>query len=318
MAAPEAVETHRHVKKQAQRKSLPSLRETVPLAWLFLAPLLATLLIVAAWPLARTILFSLTDANLSDLTAWKFVGIANYLYLFEDPLWWRAVANTLLFTLVSVGLETILGLVIALTLDAHLAGRGLLRAAILIPWAIPTVVSAKMWSWMLHDLYGVVNAVLLGIGLIDRPYAWLADPSLTMAAVVMVDVWKSTPFMALLILAALQALPQGIYEAARVDGIHPIQVFFHITLPLIRPALLVAVIFRGLDALRVFDVIYVLTGNNENTATMSVYARQQLVDFQDVGFGSAAATTLFLIVAVITAIVVTIGRVNVGASGGDR
>lgn len=287
-------------------------------AWFFLAPLLATLLAVAAWPLLRTILFSFTDANLSDLTIWKFVGLANYLYLFEDPLWWRAVGNTLLFTVLSVGLETILGLIIALTLDAHLPGRGLLRAAILIPWAIPTVVSAKMWAWMLHDLYGVINAVLLSIGLIDRPYAWLADPSLAMAAVVMVDVWKSTPFMALLILAALQALPQGIYEATRVDGIHPLKVFFHITLPLIRPALLVAVIFRGLDALRVFDVIYVLTGNNENTATMSVYARQQLVDFQDVGFGSAAATSLFLIVAIVTAIVVTLGRVNVSASGGDR
>jgi trehalose/maltose transport system permease protein len=287
-------------------------------AWLFLAPLLTALLIVAAWPLLRTILFSLTDANLSEPTAWKFVGFSNYLYLFTDPPWWQAVGNTLIFTFLSVGLETVLGLIIALTLDAHLPGRGLLRAAILIPWAIPTVVSAKMWAWMLHDLYGVVNAVLLGIGLIERPYAWLADPTLAMVAVVMVDVWKSTPFMALLILAALQALPQSIYEAARVDGIHPVQIFFHITLPLIRPALLVAVIFRALDALRVFDVVYVLTGNNENTATMSVYARQQLVDFQDVGFGSAAATSLFLIVAILTATVVTLGRVNVSASGGDR
>lgn len=287
-------------------------------AWLFLAPLLAGILLVAAWPLLRTVIFSFTDANLSDLTTWKFVGLANYLYLFTDPLWWRAVANTLVFTLLSVGLETILGLIIALTLDAHLPGRGLVRAAILIPWAIPTVVSAKMWAWMLHDLYGVVNAALLGIGLIGRPYAWLADPALSMIAVVMVDVWKSTPFMALLILAALQALPQGVYEAARIDGVNPVQVFFHITLPLIRPALLVAIIFRGLDALRVFDVIYVLTGNNENTATMSVYARQQLVDFQDVGFGSAAATSLFLIVAILTTIVVTVGRVNVSASGGDR
>ncbi|WP_119273438.1 carbohydrate ABC transporter permease [Taklimakanibacter deserti] len=318
MAARDAAQPRSSAIRPARVQRSPFARRTALKPWLFLAPLLASLLIVAAWPLLRTILFSLTDANLSDLTAWKFIGIANYLYLFEDPLWWRAVGNTLLFTLLSVGLETILGLIIALTLDAHLKGRGLLRAAILIPWAIPTVVSAKMWAWMLHDQYGVVNAMLLAFGLIDRPYAWLADPSLTMAAVVMVDVWKSTPFMALLILAGLQALPQSIYEAARVDGIHPVKVFFHITLPLIRPALLVAVIFRGLDALRVFDVIYVLTGNNENTATMSVYARQQLVDFQDVGFGSAAATALFLIVAIMTAIVVTLGRVNVSASGGDR
>jgi trehalose/maltose transport system permease protein len=302
----------------ARPKPSPIARKKALQPWLFLAPLLAALLVVAAWPLLRTILFSLTDANLSDLTAWKYVGLANYIYLFQDPLWWRAVGNTLLFTLLSVGIEAVLGIIIALTLDAYLPGRGLIRAAILIPWAIPTVVSAKMWAWMLHDLYGVVNVVLLSIGLIDRPYAWLADPTLAMASVVMVDVWKATPFMALLTLAALQALPRGIYEAARVDGIHPVKVFFHITLPLIRPALLVAIIFRGLDALRVFDVIYVLTGNNENTATMSVYARQQLVDFQDVGFGSAAATALFLIVAMVTAIIVTLGRVNVSATGGDR
>ena len=287
-------------------------------AWFYLAPLLIALLLVAAWPLLRTVAFSFTDANLSDLTTWKFVGFANYVYLFQDPLWWRAVGNTLLFTVVSVGLETLLGLIIALTINTQMPGRGLVRAAILIPWAIPTVVSAKMWAWMLHDLYGVVNVLFMNIGVIDRPWAWLADPNLSMAAVVMVDVWKATPFMALLTLAALQTLSEDIYEAARVDGIGPIRAFFHITLPLIRPALLVAIIFRGLDALRIFDVIYVLTGNNENTATMSVYARQQLVDFQDVGFGSTAATCLFAIVAITTVIVITLGQVNVSASGGDR
>jgi trehalose/maltose transport system permease protein len=124
--------------------------------------------------------------------------------------------------------------------------------------------------------------------------------------------------MALLILAALQALPADIYEAARLDGINPLKVFVHVTLPLIRPALLVAVIFRGLDALRVFDIIYVFTGDNENTASMSVYARQQLIEFQDVGLGSAAATSLFLIIAILTAIVISAGRVNVSASGGER
>jgi len=288
------------------------------LAWAYLSPLLITLALVAAWPLLRTIAFSLTDANLSDLSQWQFVGLANYVYLLSDPQWWRAVGSTLLFTVLSVGLETILGLVIALTINAHMPGRGLVRATILIPWAIPTVVSAKMWAWMLHDLYGVVNVLPMSIGLIDRPWAWLADPTLSMAAVVLVDVWKATPFMALLTLAALQVLPADIYEAARVEGVGPIKAFFHITLPLIRPALLIAVIFRGLDALRVFDVIYVLTGNNENTATMSVYARQQLVDFQDVGFGSTAATCLFVIVALITTAVITLGRVHVSASGNDR
>jgi trehalose/maltose transport system permease protein len=281
-------------------------------AWLFLAPMLLVLAGVAVWPLLRTVAFSFTDAYLSDLAGWQFVGLSNYQYLAQDPRWWRAVGNTVIFTVVSVGLETLLGLVIALTLNAHLPGRGLLRAAVLIPWAIPTVVSAKMWAWMLNDLYGVVNAVLLALGLIGEPWAWLGDPVLSMAAVIAVDVWKATPFVALLALAALQVVPQQLYEAARIDGAGAVRIFFSITLPLIRPALLVAVIFRGLDALRVFDVVYVLTGNSAAIATMSVYARQQLVEFQDVGYGSAAATFLFLVVALVTAALITAGRVNVG------
>jgi trehalose/maltose transport system permease protein len=292
-------------------------RQRVRTAWLFLAPVLVALTLVAAWPLLRTIAFSFTDAYLSDLASWRFVGFANYAALVRDPLWWRAVANTLVFAVVSVSLETVLGLVIALALDARLRGRGLLRAAVLIPWAIPTVVSAKMWGWMLHDLYGVVNAMLLALGLIAAPWAWLADPVLSMAAVIAVDVWKATPFVALLALAALQVLPHELYEAARIDGAHPVRAFFAITLPLIRPALLVAVVFRGLDALRVFDVIYVLTGNNANTASMSVFARQQLVEFQDAGYGSAAATCLFLVVAIVCVLVLTAGRINIGATG-DR
>ncbi len=274
--------------------------------------MLLALTAVAAWPLLRTVAFSFTDAYLSDLAAWQFVGVANYLVLMQDPLWWRAVGNTVVFTVVSVGLETLLGLGIALTLNAHLPGRGLLRAAMLIPWAIPTVVSAKMWAWMLNDLYGVVNAVLLALRLIAEPWAWLGDPVLSMTAVIAVDVWKTTPFVALLTLAALQILPQQLYEAARIDGAGAVRMFFSITLPLIRPAILVVVIFRALDALRVFDVIYVLTGNSAATASMSVYARQQLVEFQDVGYGSAAATCLFLVVALITALLITAGRVNLG------
>ena len=140
--------------------------------------MIGVLLMVAAWPLSRTVPSASPMPISAILPVWQFIGLANYLYLFTDPLWWRAVANTLIFTVVSVGLETALGLIIALALDAHMPGRGLLRAAVLIPWAIPTVVSAKMWGWMLHDLYGVVNALLLSIGLIDRPLAWLADPKL--------------------------------------------------------------------------------------------------------------------------------------------
>jgi trehalose/maltose transport system permease protein len=279
-------------------------------AVLFLAPMLLVLLLVAGWPLLRTVYYAFTDATLFDLDYHEVVGLLNFRLLATDPEWWRAVWNTLLFAAVSVTLETVLGLVIALTLNAKLRARGPLRAAMLIPWAIPTVVSAQMWGWMLHDQYGVINAVLLSLGIISQPWAWVADPSLALWSVVAVDVWKTTPFVALLILAALQLVPGAVYEAARIDGLGPVGMFFRITLPLIRPGLMVAILFRLLDALRVFDLMYVLTGNSPSTASMSVYARQQLVDFQDVGFGSAAATFLVLVVAACAALVITLGRVR--------
>jgi trehalose/maltose transport system permease protein len=287
-------------------------------AWLFLLPMVAGLLLVAGWPLARTVWLSFTDARLDEFAPPAFVGLLNYAFLAEDPEWWGAVRNTLVFAIVSVAIETVLGVVIALALDARMRGRGLMRAAMLVPWAIPTVVSAQMWGWMLHDQVGVVNEALLALGLIAEPLAFTADPDLALWAVVAVDVWKTTPFMALLTLAALQLLPRELYEAAEIDGLGPVGRFFRITLPLIRPALMVAVIFRTLDALRVFDLMYVLTGGSAATASMSVYARRHLVEFQDVGYGSAAATGLFLVIAAATVLLVTLGRVRLGAGEPGR
>ena len=293
-------------------------RTRVTAAWLFLAPMLIIIVLVAGWPLLRTIWFSFTDANLSDMSNAQFIGFANYLEYYDgesfgvlvDPEWWTAVWNTLYFAVVSCTLETILGMIVALVLNASFPGRSLVRAAVLVPWAIPTIVSAKMWSWMLHDQFGILNHALMGLGLISAPLAWTADPDLAMTAVIMVDVWKTTPFMALLILAAMQMLPSDCYEAARVDGIHPIRVFFKVTLPLIKPALMVAIIFRLLDSLRIFDLIYVLTSNSKDTMSMSIYARQQLVDFQEVGYGSAASTLLFFIVALSVILYIYLGRVK--------
>ncbi len=293
-------------------------RGRVRSAWLFLTPMLIILAMVAGWPLFRTIMFGFTDANLADLDNYEFIGFENYLAnyggewygLLADGEWWNAVWNTIKFSAVSVFLETAFGLVIALILNASFPGRSLVRASVLIPWAIPTIVSAKMWAWMLHDQFGIINHILIGLGFIDQGLAWTANPDLAMTAVVMVDVWKTTPFMALLILAAMQMLPSDCYEAAKVDGIHPVRVFFKVTLPLIKPALMVAVIFRLLDALRMFDLVYVLTSNSRDTIMMSVFARQQLVDFQEVGYGSAASTMLFFIVALSTVLYIVLGRVK--------
>lgn len=298
-------------------------------AWLFLAPTFLVLALVAGWPLIRTIYFSFTNASLTNLSDAEFVGFANYfswitlksgrtIYrgLLADPAWWNAVWNTLKFTVLSVSIETALGLIVALVLNAQFPGRGLVRAAILIPWAIPTIVSAKMWAWMLNDQFGILNDMLLGLGLIGEKIAWTASPDTAMIAVLIVDVWKTTPFMALLILAGLQMVPGDIYEAAKIDGVHPVRVFWRVTLPLIRPALMVAVIFRMLDALRIFDLIYVLTPNNAQTKTMSVMARENLFDFDKFAYGAAASTMLFLIIATITILYMWLGRLNL--SGGER
>lgn len=280
--------------------------------------MLAVLALVAAWPLLRSLWFSLTDATLGGIEPTRFVGLSNYLArddgewigLLADPEWWHAVDITFRFAAVSVTLETVLGVAFALVLNQSFPGRAWVRAAILIPWAVPTIVSARIWGWMLNDQFGVINHALVQGGLLAQPLAWTADPALSMWAVVLVDVWKTTPFMTLLVLAALQMLPRDCYEAARVDGISPVRVFFQVTLPLIRPALMVAVIFRLLDALRVFDVIYVLTSNGRSTMSMSIFARQQLVDFQDVGYGSAAATVLFMLIAICVAVYAMLGRVK--------
>jgi trehalose/maltose transport system permease protein len=167
-----------------------------------------------------------------------------------------------------------------------------------------------MWSWMLNDQFGIINVVLLNLGIIHEKIAWTASADTAMTAVLIVDIWKTTPFMTLLILAGLQMIPNDIYEAAKIDGIHPLKVFWRVTLPLVRPALMVAVIFRLLDALRIFDLIYVLTPNNAQTKSMSVFAKENLFDFDKFAYGSAASTLLFLILGFITVLYLWLGRVN--------
>jgi len=211
--------------------------------------------------------------------------------------------------------ETVLGMAVALALNANFPGRGIVRAAILVPWAIPTIVSAKMWAWMLNDQFGIINDMFLRIGLIDHKIAFTATDATSMYAVLAVDIWKTTPFMALLILAGLQLVPNDIYEAALIDGVHPVKTFFKITLPLVRPAVMVAVIFRFMDAMRIFDLVYVLTPNSSETKTMSVIARENMFDFDKLGYGSAMSTLLFLILLGSVILYLKLGRVNLSQDG---
>ncbi|RPH20240.1 sugar ABC transporter permease [Buttiauxella warmboldiae] len=287
-------------------------------AWILVAPALILLALAAGWPLARTFFFSFTNAMLDNPSGYEMVGLANYYAIHEgesrgvlaDPLWWQAVGNTLWFTVVSVGFELILGMLLALLMNQKFRGQGLVRTAILVPWAIPTIVSAKMWGWMFHDRYGVVNDLLAKIFGYEAYLAWIAEPSLSMWAVVITDVWKTTPFMALMLLAALQLIPNDLYEAARVDGASAWQRFKRITLPLIMPAMIVALIFRVMDAMRIFDLIFVLTSNSEATMSVSGYAREQIISYQEMGMGSAASVLVFMMVAGIAACFIRVSRLN--------
>lgn len=307
-------------------RELSLLERRARVAWLLVAPALLLLFSVAAWPLLQTFYFSLTDATLNAPGEARFIGLGNYLDtsgaiafgVLADPLWWRAVFNTLWFSVITVSLELVFGMLVALLLHQKFPGRTILRTAMLIPWAIPTIVSAKMWGWMFHDQYGVVNDLLSRIGLIDEPLAWVAVPELSMWAVIIAEVWKTTPFMTLMLLAALQMIPEDLYESARLEGASAWQRFWRITLPLIKPAMIVALIFRTLDALRVFDLIYVLTSNSEATISISGYSRQLLVEYQDMGGGSAASVLVFMLVAGIAVSYLMIGRVKLGETGGHH
>lgn len=267
------------------------------LAWLLVTPTLLVVALVAGYPLAQVFYYSFHKADIAFVEPPVCIGLRNYTYLLtQDAEFREALWNTLKFTFFSVTLETILGLAIALVIHSNFRGRGLVRTAILIPWAIPTVVSAQMWKWMLNDIYGVINVMGVKLGLLANKIAFLANPATVLPSIIAVDVWKTTPFMALLLLAGLQLIPSDIYEAADIDGASKWQQFWSLTLPLLTPALVVALIFRTLDALRVFDVIFVMTGVNSATRSLAVYNRQQLIDFQDLGYGSTISVAILVII----------------------
>ena len=281
------------------------------LAWWLLLPSLLVVTLVALVPLLQTIGQSFTNARLASARPVQFVGLKNYFDLLTDDAFRHAIWVTVLFTLLTVSFEFVLGMGIALVVNSNFRGRGPMRAAMLVPWAIPTVVSTQIWRWMYHDIYGVINDLLVDkLHILPSNVAWIADPATAIPAVAAVDIWKTTPFVALLLLAGLQLIPGDIYEAANVDGANPVQAFFRLTLPLLRPAIVVALIFRTLDALRVFDAFYVMFGNRADTQPMAIYAQQNIVAFSDLGYGGAISVAIFLIIAVFVVTYVTIFKVE--------
>ena len=266
------------------------------LAWYLILPAVFVVFLVIGFPLFQVIYYSFLKYKLDGVTPASFVGIDNYAFIFSDSDFWHAVWVTLVFSFFSVTIEAVLGLAVALVANSKFKGRTILRVAILIPWAIPTVVSSQIWSWMFNDIYGVVNVILANLHLIPHKLAWLSKPETALPVIIAVDVWKTTPFMSLLLLAGLQLIPGDLYEAASIDGATGIRKFFWITLPLVTPTLLVALIFRTLDALRVFDIFYIMVGGQGNMATVAVYNQQQLIQFLDAGVGSATSVVILLFI----------------------
>ena len=295
--------------RRRRRRSKLRRRQT-RIAWVLLIPALLVVALVAIYPLGKTIYYSFTNQEfLQGIEPTKWVGLENYRTLWHDTIFRNAVWETIKFTLITVAFEFVLGMIIALVVNSSFKGRGAMRAVMLVPWAIPTVVAAQMWKWMFDDVYGVINDAGVRLHILSHSHAWISEPSTALASVCAVDIWKTTPFVALLLLAGLQVIPSDLYEAASVDGASKLQQFWRITLPLLLPAILVALIFRTLDALRVFDVFYVFFGNRPDTQTMAIYAQSTIVGDGHVGYGSAISVAIFLIIAVFVIIYVTATRV---------
>lgn len=276
-------------------------------AYLFNAPLVLFAAVLILLPVAGTIVTSLYR----DLTfqPGKFIWLANYIRLVEDPSFWQSARFTLLFVTASVALELVLGMVFALVLDRALPGKGLLRVAILIPWVIPIAISARIWELIYSFQFGALNWLILRLGFSEGPVNWLGSAAGAFVALVLSDVWKTTPFITIIILAGLSTIPDDLPKQAQIDGTTPVQRFFRITLPLLRPALVVALLFRTIDAIRVFDLAYVLTGGGPggSTTPLSLYAYKFYVS-GDFGYGSAVSVVVFVLAFVLAVVYVKAGR----------
>jgi multiple sugar transport system permease protein len=276
--------------QQRRSKGIPERR----LAILMVAPSMILIAVVAAWPIIYAIWLSLHEYSVRVAGLSRWAGLRNYSNALSDPAWWSALEHTLIFTVVSVTLELIIGLGMALCMHEAFRGQGLLRTVVLVPWAVLTVVTAIMWQTMFVSPYGFVNTVL------GTQTVWLGSEPQALIVIIIADVWKTAPFMALLILAGLQVIPGEIYEAAKVDGASTMQRFTKITLPLLAPAILVALIFRTLDALRIFDLPFVLTQGQNGTSTLSTIAQEAFATNRIYGLGSAMAVLTFIVVMIVS------------------
>jgi trehalose/maltose transport system permease protein len=265
------------------------------LAWTLCAPAVIAMLLVTAYPIIYAVVLSLQKLDLRFPDEGGFVGFDNYITVLSAPLWWESVFNTVFIAVVSVGIELVLGMAIALVMFRAPFFRGPVRTTVLIPYGIITVVAAFAWFYAFDPGSGFVNH----LPFVPDDKAWFGDRWTALAVIIAAEVWKTTPFIALLLLAGLTTIDDGLYEAAKVDGASAWQRFWKITLPLMRPAILVAVLFRTLDAFRVFDSIFVMTGGGQDTQSVSIVGYDQLISRVNLGLGSAVSVLIFLLVLLI-------------------
>lgn len=265
--------------------------------WLLVLPALLVLGLVFLYPIGRAVGTSFFLQNLGTELRPEFAGTSNYGRLLSDGRFWGSLRHTAIFAGVSVSIELVLGLAVALVLDRTFRGQSVVRAIAIMPWALPTALVALGWSWIFNDRFGVFNDILLRLGLIAEPVVWLGDPRLAMATAIAADVWKTTSFTSILLLAGLQSIPQSLYEAHALDGASPWQSFRRITLPLLVPQIAIALLFRTAQAFGVFDLIQVLTGGGPAgaTETISLYIYTTVMRYLDFGYGSALVVVAFSI-----------------------
>ena len=276
----------------------------------FLVPAILIIAFVLLFPIIQTVILSVGRNSTSIFTGYEYAGLANYQRLLNTPRFITSLNNTIFFTVVTVPIELILGIGLALILNRRFRGKGLVRMAVLFPWALPTALNALMWRWMFNTEFGVFNSLLTDTGLALERINWLGAIPLAMYAMMFVSIWKTSSFMALLLLAGLQTIPDDLYEAGSVDGTNRLTEFRFITLPLLRPAILVSVLLRTMDAMRTFELPFNLTdgGPLTSTETLSLYSYRAIFQYVNFNLGSSAILIQFIIIMSISVIYILIIR----------